>query len=175
MVSEQTILEALQNEQVQLPPLTIRLLQQRQVVRSPVGGDPFGIDAIIAASWDARSWQFAAELKSLATPQAFQNAVGVIQPTAQQVGLNPMVVMPYLSPDSIAALENKRVSGIDLCGNGVVIVPGELLVVRTGRPNRFPQSAPIRNVYRGDSSLVARAFLSQPEYRAVSAVAQDDP
>jgi hypothetical protein len=68
-------------------------------------------------------------------------------------------------------LERLQVSGIDLCGNGILIVPGELLVVRTGNPNRFPQSAPIRNVYRGDSSLVARVFLARPIYRAVGDIA----
>lgn len=82
-----------------------------------------------------------------------------------------MVVVPYLSPSNIEMLEALKVSGIDLCGNGIVIVPGELLVSRTGNPNRFPQSTPIRNVYRGDSSLVARTFLTRPTFRSVGAVA----
>jgi hypothetical protein len=172
-MSEQAIFDALRRQQVQLPPLTIRLLdEQRPIVPSRIGGDLFEIDAVIAASWDERTWKFAAEIKGLSTPQAFRNAVGAVQPAAQAARLNPMVVMPYLSPESIAALEDRRMSGLDLCGNGVIIVPGELLVVRTGRPNRFPQSDPIRNVYRGDSSMVARAFLAQPVYRAVGAIAE---
>ena len=82
-----------------------------------------------------------------------------------------MLVVPYLSPDNIKLLESSLVSGIDLCGNGILIVPPELLIVRTGNPNRFPQSAPIRNVYRGDSSLVGRVFLVRPVYRAVGDIA----
>ena len=56
-------------------------------------------------------------------------------------------------------LEREGVSGLDLCGNGVVTVPGEWLVYRTGKPNLYPQSFPIKNVFRGASSLVARVFL----------------
>ena len=68
-------------------------------------------------------------------------------------------------PDAIGRLEETGVSGLDLCGNGIVIVKGELLVVRSGLPNRFPRSEPIRNVYRGDSSLVGRAFFPSPSTR----------
>ena len=55
-------------------------------------------------------------------------------------------------------------SGIDLSGNAVVVVPGEILVYRTGAPNRFPRGALIRNVYRRNSSIVARTFLLQREF-----------
>jgi hypothetical protein len=75
--------------------------------------------------------------------------------------------VPYLPDARLAELEAAGVSGIDLCGNGVVVVPGELLVYRTGRPNRFRSEAEIKNVFRGNSSLVARAFLLVPEYASV--------
>ena len=35
-----------------------------------------------------------------------------------------------------------------------------------------PRSEPIRNVYRGDSSLVCRAFLVRPTYKAVGEIAK---
>jgi hypothetical protein len=81
-----------------------------------------------------------------------------------------MVMMPYLSESQLRDLEARGVSGIDLCGNGVVVVPGKILVFRTGQPNQFPSSAPIKNVYRGTSSVVARVFLLRPEFPSVSAV-----
>jgi len=59
---------------------------------------------------------------------------------------------------------------LDLCGNGIIVVKGALLVVRTGQPNRFPRSEPIRNVYRGDSSYVGRAFLAKPIYQTVGEI-----
>jgi len=60
------------------------------------------------------------------------------------------------------------VSRIDLCGNGVVTVPGELLVYRSGRRNRFKEDPSIRAPYRWDTSLVARSLLLEPTFDAVS-------
>jgi hypothetical protein len=168
MPSEIDILDALEKRQVQLPPLSFRVVTD---VRSPPAADPkFQIDAIVEASWSERTWKFATELKRFSTPKLLRDALGAIRPAAAQAQLNPMIVVPYLSPENIASLETERVSGLDLCGNGIVVVPGQLLVVRTGNANRFPQSATIRNVYRGDSSLVARAFLARPEYTAVGEI-----
>ena len=127
-------------------------------------------DALIEVSWKRRHWKFIAEFKASATPQAFDNAVTAIRPAASKARLNPMVVLPYLSPESLARLELIGVSGLDLCGNGIVTVPGEVLVVRAGQPNRFPRSEPIRNVYRAASSIVGRAFLVRPIYRAVGEI-----
>jgi hypothetical protein len=79
----------------------------------------------------------------------------------------PMVIAPYLSMERLEKLEGAQVSGLDLCGNGVLVVPGKMLVSRTGQPNQFPQSAKIRNVYRGKNSIVARAFLLQPRFAQV--------
>ena len=79
----------------------------------------------------------------------------------------PMLVVPYLPDARLAELEAEGVSGVDLCGNGVLVVPDELLVYRTGRPNRFRSEAEIKNVFRGGSSLVARTFLLVPEYASV--------
>jgi hypothetical protein len=59
------------------------------------------------------------------------------------------------------------VSRIDLCGNGVVTVPGELLVYRSGRRNRFKEEPSIRAPYSRDTSLVARSLLLEPTFDAV--------
>ena len=70
-------------------------------------------------------------------------------------------------------LQAAGVSGIDLCGNGVVVVPNELLVYRTGMPNQFRSEASIKNVFRGASSLVARVFLLVPDYASVQEVRRE--
>jgi hypothetical protein len=46
-------------------------------------------------------------------------------------------------------------------------------VYRTGRPNRFRSEAAIKNVFRGESSLVARSFLVVPEYASVQSARQE--
>lgn len=81
-----------------------------------------------------------------------------------------MILAPYLSPVRLDEVEKLGISAVDLCGNGVVQIPNQWLVVRAGSPNRFPDSEPLRSVYRGVASLVARAFLAQPKFARVSDV-----
>ncbi|MBW2311723.1 MAG: winged helix-turn-helix domain-containing protein, partial [Deltaproteobacteria bacterium] len=70
-------------------------------------------------------------------------------------------------------LEREGISGIDLCGNGVVIVPGMFAVFRSGGKNRFPASAPIKNIYRKNSSMVGRVFVVRPVFNAVQDVCSE--
>jgi hypothetical protein len=56
-------------------------------------------------------------------------------------------------------LEKAKVSGVDLCGNGIIIVPGRMYIVRTGQPNLYPESRSLNNPYRGRSAMVARLIL----------------
>jgi len=169
MVTEEKILRALAEGKVDLPPLAVSLIERKPQPRV-LARDPYRPDALIGVAWGRRRWRFLAELKTTATPLAFEAALGAVRPAATKTQLNPMVVVPYLSAENLTRLEEAGVSGLDLCGNGVIAVPGEVLVVRTGQPNRFPRSEPIRNVYRGDSSLVGRVFLAKPIYRAVGQI-----
>jgi hypothetical protein len=52
----------------------------------------------------------------------------------------------------------------------VVFVPGKFAVFRSGGKNRFPSSAPIKNIYRKNSSMVGRAFLLCADYETVQEV-----
>lgn len=166
MVTEKDILTALRDGRISLPPLAVRLL--RADPKLPAMKDTaYRPDALIEVSYKRRRWKFAAELKSVATPKVFADAVAAIGFISEKTRLLPMVVMPYLSPENLARLEEAGISGLDLCGNGVVSVPGELLVLRTGQPNGYPRSEPIRNVYRGSSSLVGRTLLFKPVFNAV--------
>ena len=81
-----------------------------------------------------------------------------------------MVVVPYLSPRALDRLNEERVSGIDLSGNYLIVVPGRWFVRNTGAKNRYPARTPIRNVYRGTSSLVSRVFFARSEFPSVQEV-----
>ena len=48
-----------------------------------------------------------------------------------------------------------------------------LLFYRTGFPNKYPRSAGIKNVYRKESSIVARVFLLRPRFQSVGAVLEE--
>ena len=49
-------------------------------------------------------------------------------------------------------------------------MPGKFAVYRTGAPNRFRSSAPIKNIYQKNSSIVGRVFLARPRYGAVTEI-----
>jgi hypothetical protein len=130
--------------------------------------------ATLDLEWRGRSRRFAAQCKELSTPKFLEEAAEQARRFAKARGDSlPLVIVPYLNPEALNRLEAMEVSGLDLCGNGIVVVPGEWLVVRTGSGNQFPTSAPIKNVFRGTSSLVSRAFLYRPNFNSVTEV-QDE-
>jgi len=167
MLSESEILEALRRDEVELPPIRIRL----------AGLDP-GLDAgarirrpaYVDAIWGDRTIRFVAVFKSQLTPKALRDAIDQVRSYAEASEMRPLLVTTYLGPKRLEELESRGVSGIDLSGNGVVVVPGEVLVFRTGNPNQYPAKRNIRNVYKGASSLVARIFLVRPSFDSVQEV-----
>ena len=165
--TESEAVEFLRNGAVRLPPLSLRL------VETPDRSGPGRYDAIVGASWSGTEYRFALEYRSRSTPKVFQETVARIKMDQRPANTYPMLMTPFLSPGQLNDLEQNAVSGIDLCGNGVVVVPGELCVFRSGQPNRYPQSSPIKNIYRGRSSLVPRVFLARPEYREVNEVKRE--
>lgn len=149
--------------EIVLSPLTFRCIRQEPV-------SALGLDAIVEARWDAKCWRFGVAMKAQSTPKMFRAAVNTAKGARRPADMNPMIMLPYLSADQLRELEQEQVSGVDLCGNGIVLVPGKVLVVRTGQPNRYPSSAPIKNIYRRNSSMVPRVFLTRPVFDRVSDV-----
>ncbi len=160
--SESDILDWLQELGTGFPPVLIRLISRGPVQISPQ--KRVNTDAIVDVSWQNQTFRFAAELKSLSTPKAIQAAIDQAKSYARVLKVAPLVVTPYLSEDNLTRLELEKASGLDLCGNGLLQVPGRLMVRRSGEPNNYPRGAKIQNVYRGISSLVSRTFLLRPEY-----------
>lgn len=156
------ILDRIQGGELSLPPAELRVLDA-----DPAEEGRARTDVVIEARWEGQCARFLAEVSKLATPKVLRQAIAMARDAASPPETYPMVVVPYLSTDKLYALEAAGVGGLDLCGNGVLIVPGQMLVFRSGQPNRFPQSAKLRNVYRGKSSLVARAFLLKPAFSQV--------
>ena len=159
MDSEKNIEDLVLAGGLSLPPVELRA----------VGAEDAGVaaDAIIEARWQDQSVRFVAEIRNLATPKSLRQATAVAQQAARPPQLYPMVIAPYLSCEKLRQLEAVGVSGVDLCGNGVLMVPGRMSVFRTGQANRFPQSATLKNVYRGKNSLVGRALLLRPRFDRV--------
>jgi hypothetical protein len=157
--------DQLREDRVQLPPLAFRFLEGRRGV-----GANRRCDAFVEAKWQQNIARFAVECKALSTPKAFQDSVNFMKSFSLPNDYLPMLFMPFLSDRQLQELEREGLSGIDLCGNGVVIVPGTIAVFRSGRKNRFPSSALIKNIYRKNSSMVGRAFLLCTGYQTVQEI-----
>ena len=130
-------------------------------------------DAFLTLRWrgdlPTDFYNFLVEIKSQNTPRIIHQAIALIQGYTKDRNdpdVYPMIVVPYLSEDRLAELEQAGVSGIDLCGNGIVTIPGRVLVYRTGKENRYPASRPVSNPYLGKSGVVGRIFLNY-EYATV--------
>jgi hypothetical protein len=165
MISEAEILDELESG-IEFSPLSIR------VKSSYPRSSELEIDAIIEVESEDQRYEFAAELRARSTPRAFEDALNRLR---QTVGENyyPMLIVPYLRERQLEQLAEEQLSGIDLSGNGIVCIPGKLLVFRTGKPNKYPDSAPTKYAYRGTTSLVARTFLCRPSFGSLADIGEE--
>ncbi len=155
--TEQIVADWLAKGRLALPPLRLRLVRLQ-----PRYAGPFYWDFEIEARWAGQKATFAAEYKPLSTPQTFQAILQQCRGAPLPSGKLPLMILPYLRHSQLEDLEQLGLSGIDLCGNGVVIIPGKLWVLRSGAPNQFSTSAPIKNIYRKNTSMVARLLTDMP-------------
>ena len=164
-LTEKEMLDQLREDRIQLPPLFFRFLDGRQDV-----GANGRFDVFIEAFWKKSKATFAVECKALSTPKAFQDGVNLLKSFSLPNDSLPMLFRPFLNERQLQELEREGLSGIDLCGNGVVVVPGKFAVFRSGGKNRFPSSALIKNIYRKNSSMVGRVFLLCAGYETVQEI-----
>ncbi len=148
---------------VDLWPLSVVAAELQPALRRGRGSNAEP-DAELVLRWQKNTFRFAVECRSLFTPKEIASAVKAARQASRPPRLYPMVYVPYLAESQARRLQEQQVSGVDMCGNAVLIVPGELLVFRTGAPNMYPRSGRIKNVYRKNSSIVARSFLLKPTY-----------
>jgi hypothetical protein len=160
------MIEQLRRSEISLPPLSFRFLEGEPVV----AGENRRFDALVEASWCKSRAKFVVEFKSLSTPKAFQAGLNMLKTSSLPKGYRPLLFLPFLSEQQLQELEREGISGIDLCGNGFVVVPGKFAVFRSGEKNRFTSSAPIKNIYRKNSSMVGRVFLLRSGYETVQDV-----
>lgn len=165
MATEAEIMDILNRGELSLPPLSLKVIDV-ELIES----EGNTVDAVLETSWASKRYKFALEIKSVGTPKIMQNACNYARLLARPPETYPMVVVPYLSPKQISELEKQEISGIDLCGNGIVIIPNKILVVRSGERNRYRKSEPIKNIYRRKSSLVPRSFLLKAKYNTVKEI-----
>jgi len=123
----------------------------------------------LATTWRGAEYCFEVQLNPLSTPRMLAEMIRQAKQAAGDTNRNlaerrrfPMVIMPYLSKKALDSLAAEGVSGIDLCGNGI-LTAGELFIYVTGEKNKYPKSTKLRNVYCRKSSLISAALLLFPE------------
>ena len=120
-------------------------------------------------TWSGQKQRFVVEYRSSGSPKQIAEAVRQVKGFADGVGgARPMLVAPFLRARQIEALVAAGISAVDLSGNFGIVVPKRWLVMRTGNKNLFPSSAPIKNVYKGVSSLVPRALLTRGSFTSAT-------
>ncbi|CAN5462603.1 hypothetical protein BH09SUM1_BH09SUM1_33460 [soil metagenome] len=161
---ESLILEKVRQGEVFLPPLAFRVEPDGAQIHQDA-------DAIVSAEWGGESVRFALECKSTSTPKAVQTAIEDVKKWKLPARIYPLVMTPFLNEERLKHLESEGVSGVDLCGNGVICIDGVLRIFRTGKENLYPSRATtIRNPYHNNSSMVPRVFLSQASFGSVQGV-----
>lgn len=166
--------------------ITQSLPQSVSALESPWGGDTsLSIerwrgprkepqpDFRVTLRWGKKAFKFAAGAKSRSTPMVLEQACREALRAADATKLQPMIIVPYLTDRSLDMLAGRGVSGLDLSGNGLAIVPGVLFLRSSGKPNRYPESQPSRFAYRGATSIVPRVFLIQRAFESVGAIKQE--
>jgi hypothetical protein len=165
MESESEIFKYIESGKLALPPLSFKAVSRNLQLEN--GSEA---DLILESEWGSKTYKFVAEVKRYGSDKTVMEAARQASYLARLLRTNPLVIMPWLSEQQLLTLEREGISGVDLCGNGVINIPHELLIFRTGQPNRFPTSRLVKKVYQGTSSLVARVILLCREFGSVSAV-----
>ncbi len=152
-----------------LPPISLRFLEGQSEKR----GENRSFDAFVDVSWQNNMVRFAIECKSISTPKSFRDGLNLLKSSSIPKGYRPLLILPFLSELQLQELEREGIGGIDLCGNCVVVMPGTFAVFRSGGKNLFPSSAPIKNIYRKNSSMVGRVFLIRSAYNTVQEIGSE--
>lgn len=168
LLNEREMRRALTSGRLVFSPFTLR------VHWSTPAADPH-FDGILQVRWDAHDLEssFAFAIKPRWTALDLQRLGdhGRTQPTAASP-LRPMVILPYLSEAHLTQLQEHGLSGLDLCGNGLLLDPPRLHVLHIGARSNFPTARAVPSIYqsRNLSTLVPRSFLLAPHFASAQAV-----
>jgi len=161
-LTEIQVRQSLMNMDEMCAPLMVKSMTERTSLP-----DGCNIDVFIEFSiQNGPSFKALVEIVPVATPQNI--LMGVRQLASYVVNDKepdrvPLLVAPYIGTKQAKILEEKGISWLDLSGNMSIRVSNRVYIERTGKPNRFPDTAPIKKIFQGTSSLVSRALLLKTE------------
>jgi len=164
-LTEKEVVQYLKRAKDQYTPLKINCLEEEFSLQLGLRG--YRADTLIGLSiQDGPAFEALVEIATVTTPKNILDKIGRLTDYInkdERPNVIPMIVAPYIGSKQAKILADKGISWIDLSGNMYVRVSNRVYIERTGKPNRFPDTAPIKKIFQGTSSLVSRALLLKPE------------
>jgi len=161
-MTEKQIIQRLRGATEQYAPLIVKRLDEQVYV-----SERYRADALVEFSvQEGPTFEAVVEITPVATPKNVLEKSRILLECIDEdsnSGRIPMIVAPYMGAKQAKILAEKGISWIDLSGNMSVRVSNQVYIERTGKPNRFPDTAPIKKIFQGTSALVSKALLLQPE------------
>jgi len=161
-LTEEQVIQSLKNMGERYSPLMINSIVEQ--VSMP---EEYRVNAVIEFSiQNGPSFKAMAEIAPVSTPQNILRSARQLADyfgKAKKTNMVPLVIAPYIGAKQAKILADKDISWIDLSGNMSIRVSNRVYIERTGKPNRFPDTTPIKKIFQGTSSLVSRALLLKPE------------
>ena len=134
--------------------LSIRFEAQRSE------GKEWRPDFMAHVSYKKLQFKLVGEIISQQSSSMFKAKLSLLKSsTNKDVGLVPLVVAKYLSPDRRKQCQDEGVYFLDLSGNVFLEYDG-LYIERIGFPNRFPEKRRGRGPFSDKASLILRAAFS---------------
>ena len=164
-LTAEQIIQRLRRAGDQYTPLVIKNLKENVRLQMGFRGDE--ADAIITFSIeDGPFFDALVEIAPVANPKSIEGKSRQLFDNISKYGnpdVIPMIIAPYIGAKQVKILADRGISWIDLSGNMAVRVSNRVYIERTGKPNCFPDTAPIKKIFQGTSSLVSRALLLKPD------------
>jgi len=143
-------------------PLIIKRVEQDVLLSEGLRADAI-IDFCVV---DGPCFKALVEIKNVSTPKEISLAVNQLSTFINRLNdkeIIPLTIVPYMRREQAYKLQQNGISWIDLCGNMMIKVGGKIYIERSGKKNQFPDTAPIKKIFEGTSSLVSRALLLKKE------------
>ncbi len=161
-LTEKEVVKRLWESAEQWKPLIFKGFEEEFLLTNGVRSD-----AIVEISTEnGPSFRAIVEIATVANPKAILQKCRLLRDELNQMNkpdLVPVIVAPYIGKRQTMILADEGISWIDLSGNMMVQLPNKLYIERTGKPNKFSDTAPIKKIFQGTSSLVSRALLLKPD------------
>jgi hypothetical protein len=165
-LTERQMIQGLKEAGDRYAPLKVGRVDEQ--VRIQLGFRGYSVDAIMQFSiQNGTTFKALVEVSPVPTPKNILDKTRLLNDYVNKMGnpdnIVPMIVAPYIGAKQARILADEGISWIDLTGNMSVRVSDQIYIERTGKPNRFPDTSPIKKIFQGKSALVSRALLLKPD------------